>query len=420
MWTKVVEREPSKWGEAADSASVFVAAGSLSEPVTPLSEPRGSASLVCDRVGRLLPLEDFEQFAAAQESERSAAAFAAIYTAGYAATRRLTADYEQATDAARADSIAAACYELMRLDRRVADTLATVWGRVFDTKTFCYNYIFDRLNRFDLIEKFQTALQETMRMNMEDTGRYASDALARYRNEKALLLGYELVVARLLRLQTAEDSLAAVAREFSGRELKFAKVELRERSFIEYADVKIEARQRYGQRNPIPSVKIYRRGTVYRILLGAFAKPPSPATFKGAYPLALVRGAATEYYVGGLATLQQAEEAVATLRKAGFIDPQIVVWTDGAKMNLTKENAAGIAAHRRYRVEIAGADSLGEEVRAVIGRLAGDRDVVRTAAPGGGAMFIVGSLDSLLQAARLAEAVRLKQGDLRATVIEAK
>ncbi|MDR0510401.1 MAG: hypothetical protein LBH06_04845 [Rikenellaceae bacterium] len=393
-----------------------VAADTVVPAAVAVERPTGPGSLICREVARLLAPADFLLLTSAEESERSAATFAAIYASNNATEQRLAAEYDTAVGMARADSIAVAYGSLMRLNGRVADTLAVVWGHIFDNKTFCYNYIFDRLNRSDLIGEFQNKGQETMRRNLDEAGQYASDALARYRNEKALLLDYEINIARLLKLPAAEDSLGRAAMKLDSIELKLPKAGLRERNFIEYAPVGIEARSRYDQKKPIPPVTVYRKGLIYRILLGAFARPQAPVTFKGVYPLATAKGAngVTEYYAGGYATLQQAEAAVATLRKAGFKDPQIAVWENGTYHNLSKENAEeGV----RYRVEIYGAEALSEPVRETVGQLAGGKDVTRTVSSDGKTLFVVSSFDTLMQAARLADAIQTRHPDLKARAV---
>lgn len=65
----------------------------------------------------------------------------------------------------------------------------------------------------------------------------------------------------------------------------------------------------------------------------------------------------------GFAIREEAEAAQKLLKSKGFVRPEIVVWTDGAYRNLSRDPEAQQIA---YRVEITGTEALPDVVKTVI------------------------------------------------------
>lgn len=335
---------------------------------------------------------DYRALVAAGEAERTAAALLARYYENYDTAAALAAEYEKATDAATADSIWVRHDALTAVGEDIADSLGATWERIFDNKTFAYNYLLDVGNHRDVL------------LRMEQAGREAHDEFARrsedvqqegvlkYLTFKSLVFRYEKTLAELFGMTGAADSLRAAEETFvvlKGRALP--SVELRERIFIIYEPIAVHSPARYNAANPIPEVEVHRRGTIFRVRLNTYTARQAVAVFKGLYPLGYVReGDRWTYYAGGYAEPEEAEKALADVKKRGFAKAVLVVWDDGEAVALTDG---------AFMVEIAAAGALSEAVRGVI--TATGMDLVRSAAG-----FSVGTFDSGLGAARVAAAIR--------------
>ena len=116
------------------------------------------------------------------------------------------------------------------------------------------------------------------------------------------------------------------------------------------------------------------------------------------------------YYVGGLRTRDEAEAAVAVLKKKGFRDPQIVEWCDGRKTNLSVQNES---AQVVFRVVIKGG-TLDDTVRDVITTLASGCQISKVSED----TFIVGTFDSRAMAERVAQAVTKCDANLSTEITE--
>lgn len=85
----------------------------------------------------------------------------------------------------------------------------------------------------------------------------------------------------------------------------------------------------------------------------------------------------------GFATREEAEAAQKLLKSKGFVRPEIVVWTDGAYRNLSRDPEAQQIA---YRVEITGTEALPDVVKTVITEAAEGCELSRV----GQQLFVVG------------------------------
>jgi hypothetical protein len=150
-------------------------------------------------------------------------------------------------------------------------------------------------------------------------------------------------------------------------------IDLERRLFIDYEPIIIGRTNYYTNSNPMPELKVYERGTIYRILLGKFRTKQPMTLFKGVQPLyiSLDEEDLYCYYAGGYATLKEAEEAQLFLKEKGFKAPEICRWQDGKMVNITamENEDSGVVdipiSGHRYMIHVA-ADTLSDELSAII------------------------------------------------------
>ena len=171
---------------------------------------------------------------------------------------------------------------------------------------------------------------------------------------------------------------------------------LERRLFIDFQPIAIGRTNFYKDTNPIPDLKVYERGTIYRILLGEFRNKQPMTLFKGVQPLYITRNEEGNYlyYAGGFSSRREADDAQLFLKEKGFKSPEICRWQNGAVMNITvveSENDGSVdipVSGTRYMIKIA-TESLSEELRAIIAAEAPRQSISKEA---GG--FTLGTFDS--------------------------
>lgn len=99
------------------------------------------------------------------------------------------------------------------------------------------------------------------------------------------------------------------------------------------------------------------------------------------------------------------------LKSKGFVRPEIVVWTDGAYRNLSRDPEAQQIA---YRVEITGTEALPDVVKTVITEAAEGCELSRV----GQQLFVVGMFDDKAVADRVAAAIIQADPSLEIKVAE--
>jgi len=223
----------------------------------------------------------------------------------------------------------------------------------------------------------------------------------------------ETELAGALGLTAARDSLARAAAGLRIVDYRLPKLFIEERMFLEYEPIGFVTPAKYNASHHIPEVKVYERGTIYRILLGTYTNRTNGGyLFKGAYPLGYekVEGKYA-YYAGGYRTLDEARAAQEQMKKKGFRRPEIVVWNDGERTNLADAAEQGNAP--MFRVEIGGLDGFPEELRAAVQAVAGESEISRA-----GRHFIVGPLADKAVADKVAEAVMQQNASLEVKIAE--
>lgn len=249
---------------------------------------------------------------------------------------------------------------------------AAVWASVFDSKSYLYNLAADKTNSSGLLNLFAASMSH-LRERRAALG--DANLLIDYALQKRMMTSFEAALATQTGNLMAADSLRKLVLPSADSMAKLGPVELRERLFLDYGDVAI-GRSPYSSSKPIPELKVWPRGIIYRVMLGVFSARQPVGIFRGAWPLAVERGEDNKYryYAGGFATAAQARQAVARLQKAGFRAPAVAVWMDGVLVE-------GAPGEKIYRVELAG--ELPGEIRA----MAPQAEIVRAE---GGDLIVTG------------------------------
>jgi hypothetical protein len=347
-----------------------------------------------------LPPDELSELRQAQNSENEITTLTADYSRKIKALQELAEKYHSSATQARADSLKADFEALASGINALDARIAGQWSAIFDSKSYIYNYLMDKGNLVGLLEKYENEMEKLRQSQAHWQGVYASDAIVNYTLQKRLITDCEMWLAVETRNMMALDSLKKVWAALPNVEgLELPVVALRERLFLDYADIKAGAASPYNSRNPIPEVKIYPKGIIYRVRLGAFSTPQQPSLFRNVSPLAVQKGpdGKFRYFAGGFTTEQGVNDAVEHMRRHGFKAPQAVAWMDGVYINLTDGKGLGDGF---YRVEISGVHELSPEIREIIRTVTEGKPIVR-----GADMFIVGPLDNALVAARLRAAL---------------
>ncbi len=308
--------------------------------------------------------------------------------------------YDLSIMAGTADSIRVRFDSLANVNAGVARLIGHTWGTVFDNKSYCYNLLMDKNHRSDLLEQFENDMETLRQAQAEWQGVYASDEIVNYVLQKKLITDYEIKLAEDMKNRSALDSLKLVQAALPHVDaLDLELATLKERLFLDYEDIKVNPASPYNSRNPVPEVKVFPKGIIYRVLLGTFSTVQQPSAFRNVSPLAVEKGpdGKYRYFAGGFPSDTTANAALEQMKQRGFKAPQAVAWMDGVYINL--ETGKGLETGF-YRVELSGIQELTPEVAEVIRTVAGETSIVR-----GDGMFIIGPFDDGAKAARLRAAL---------------
>ena len=356
---------------------------------------------------------DYTALRRSQQLEPRAREYVDRFMANYATLRDLAETYATVQTEQEAMEIYGRLKTLQGVNRVLSDSLSEVWNYIFDNKNYAYGYLRDELGEEEILSREEEALSRAARRLSELSDSTESTAVTDYLLRKRVLTDYETAVAGVLSLDAARDSLRGVASVLAQADERLPRIAVAERYFLDYDSVAFSSTPKYTYKNPIPECKVYANGTIYRILLGTFNTKRAAATFRGAYPLFYLINDDGKwcYYTGGFATLEEAQEAQKVLKEHGFVRPEIVVWTDGAERNLSRDPEAQNIA---YRVEITGTEALSEAVKQAIAETAAGHELSRV----GQQLFVVGGFNDRAVADRLADAVRQLDPALEIKVVE--
>lgn len=376
-------------------------------PETPATAEQGHALLTDNGYFRNnLPAEEYGLLEQAQSREAEAARMARTISENYRQLDALLQAYNAlSTRTPQADSLYAEALTLADRNDRLAADLAAVWSEIFDAKTYAYNYVLDKCGAYDALAVQEQQMNDLRLLDAETRDDYMYADLVRYALQKQLLLGYERRLADLAALGEAADSLAGVPLPTEHiADFFLPPLDTREKMFYDLADATPVRPARYANVRQIPQVQIFPRGTIYRILLGAYSQPPAVSVFRSVAPLSQETKAdrRTYYYAGGYASYEEAQAAAARLKKLGFRNPRIVAWQDGtydAEPGATTTPKPGTPGKNQpeYRVEIrnASAEGLSRMVRDVIATRATGKEISRISdSATGEPVFVVGTFSN--------------------------
>ncbi len=348
-----------------------------------------------------LTSEDYRHLQQVQENERSVFEMARSCMDNYQSIEEIKIAYDTISVEQNATTLYERYRALQSLNRTLCDSLQRVWSDIYDHKNYAYAYVLDRLGREDLLAQAEEQTTATRQQMADNRGNYYADELSDYVVAKQSLLAYETQLAEALRLPLAQDSLTQAKATLNKIDYRLPKLYIEQRTFIDYEEIGFGSSARYNSSNPIPEAKVYERGTIYRIELGAYANRTNGGSlFKGAYPLCYekVNGKYT-YYAGAFRTLDEAQAAQAMLSRKGFRRPEIVVWNDGVRSNFDADESEESPV--RFRVEIAGDDVVwSAALREAVQEIAGECEISLA-----GKTYLVGPLSDKAVAERIKERV---------------
>ncbi|MFI3305274.1 MAG: hypothetical protein R3Y68_02025 [Rikenellaceae bacterium] len=257
----------------------------------------------------------------------------------------------------------------------VVDSLFTLlgeeWARLYDHKVYCYAVALESLGREEVLAEGEQILRDGVAGVESDLDNPYGVAQL-YDMQKRAMLRYESCVAQDLGLVGALDSLRGALKSVTARGdvEPFEMVRIVERNFIDYEDVKFSTAPVYKKSSNIPEAKLYPRGRIYRLQLGAYKTPQVPSIFRGAHPLSCDKALGFwTYYTGAFATYAEAEQAQKLCKSKGFNRPEIVVWNDGKRRNYGRQP---LPATNGFRVIVEGVEAISPELEAQIKSMCGD------------------------------------------------
>lgn len=370
-------------------------------------------------IARSLSSGSYADLKTAQREEEAMPRLIDEYIALYKRLDRCARAYRIATEEREGDEV----YGNYLTLRDKADSLGLVidkyWNNILNTKYYAYGYILERYGLYDLLDNSSADFSAMQQRCANEDGRYALDALAHYAIGRATLVAFERDFAREMGLNKAADSLQGVYNDFVMPEYRIAPVSLERRSFVEYEPLVFGKTDYYNDSNPIPQVKVFTRGTIYRVLLGVFRNKQAMSVMKGARPLYITKDeAGYSYYVGGFETEEEAGKAVELLIERGFKEPQVCCWRDGKMENLSEpeeeggeESVAQPSGHRYIVLLECG--EISESMRNTIAQAAPEKRISRR-----GAGFAIGTFTARSDAESLKNAISENHPKIKVSIVE--
>ncbi|MDD3108415.1 MAG: hypothetical protein PHV49_04300, partial [Alistipes sp.] len=352
--------------------------------------------------------EDYKALRQAQEWERIVPSLLQLYSANYQRLDSLSRIYD--TTAQR--SLAEECYEklgtLQRLNGALDDSIGHVWSAIFDSKSFAYNYLLDKMGKSDRLKQFEEQFRTTRQHIAEKSDSVVSLNVYGYPANKALVLGYEQTLATELGYAAAQDSLKKQIAAVRQLHYDLPALNIEERNFIVYGDIVRNTGVKYGASNPIPELEVCRQGTVYRVMVGSFTQKQAVSIFRGVSPLCYEKGedGRYRYYAGAYHEESQVQDAVEQMRGYGFRKPEAVVWRNGIFEKLGDGDAESSESGPLYRVEISGqGENINPDLKALTAQQAAEKELTRVADAEGNYLYSIGNFSSRQSAEELATAL---------------
>lgn len=336
-----------------------------SEHVAEKPSTRSSKLIDNEPFVEALSADDLRELHSAHESISQIDGLVQEYLKQYNALKGLIAAYEDATEQQSADPI----YEQIATQIGYLDTLNTEisdkWNYLLDTKYYAYGLVIETSRNKELLERLDSDINAMLQHCAENDNLYASNGVMRYALGHTAIIDFEIIMASEFGLTEAGDVLRALREAMVTPTYQLSPIDMPERRlFIDYQSITFGRTNYYNDANPLPQLKVYEQGTIYRILLGVFKSRQPMTLFKGVQPLYIDKDSEgmNHYYAGGFATLEEAEAAQRLLFDKGFKGPEICVWRDGKMVNLTADDDTPSdkrtieAGATRYMLRVADAD----------------------------------------------------------------
>lgn len=346
--------------------------------------------------------------------------------------------YEAAADQELIDSLSARAGELKEQIEQVDALMERLWLVVYNRKLDNYLILMDRIGTIDRLELEQLD-QESRQVRRAEglAGEQLAPLVATYPLQKKLALDYEIVMARGLKLKTAEDSLTAELGKSSATQtakgMTYPDIQFVPRSLVVYEPiVKTEdaGERNYTTVEDIPVLHVPKKGVYYTVQIATYTTvPKSIEVFKGMTPMMRQKlsNGQTRYLAGGFAAYSEAQAAVSQMIRAGF-RASTVAYADGKATTAVKAKALEAAATKPavqgsdnsgtgFNVEIVPAElRLPTAMRETIAERAPGKTIVRNAS-GSEVIYSVGSFTTKTDAEALANALR-SQPNVKIKVVE--
>ncbi len=351
----------------------------------------------------------------AQQEGRRIELKARGYVSNYNTLASLSEEYMQSQSQRSADSIAKIFTRIDSLNYNIAEQIVNDWQGVADNKNFAYTLLIEQQGATALFEDEQRLQIEEVRIVDSLSSKSHDEPFLNYYASLRCMSEFEALASKELGLMQSVDSLRYIRDSLRMVNFNYAPLRIEERTFIDYEAVKFSTTSIYNGSNPIPALKMYERGVIYRLLVGSFKTRQAATLFRGASPIGILRNkeGLLGYYIGGYATLKEAEAARELLLKRGFRRPEIVEFLDGVPHNITLSPRPVVA---KYRVEIDGISEISSEIRSVIETQGEGRELVKT----GASSFVVGVFDNLQSATRLSESLKIIDDSIKVSLVEVK
>ncbi len=335
------------------------------------------------------------------------------YVSNYRELARLSQEHAQTSSKQVADSIALRYATLDSLNRTIAKAGMMQWGSIADNKSFAYALLVEGMEAMDIFDSEQSIKVRAAEMVDRLSAQTQATELLNYYAGRLSMAEYEVVIAERMGLKRAVDSLKYIRDSLTMAGFSYEPTQIEERLFIDYEPIKFSSRAKYTAANPIPAGKVYDKGTIYRLLVGAFKSRQAASLFRGAYPVCIIKDERgyLAYYLGGYKTLAEAQEARAVLKKRGFRRPEVVEWRDGEPWNLTRSPRV---EKSKYRVEIEGVEELSDELKSVIETQGAGRELSKIDAQ----VFVVGLFDDISTAENLLQSIKIMDDSVKVSVVK--
>ncbi len=336
---------------------------------------------------------DFKNLVRAEELELDAQKLSDSYAVNQNSLLSLTRSYEMATRQSDADEIKEVFDSLSTVGVRISRELRDSWGYIYDNKSFAYGVLMELLGFSDVLQKEAELMREAQAEFSARQKLGSSDELLRYLVQKESMVEYEVLVAQKMGLTSAVDSLHVVGERIASIDKNLPSPQIQERLFINYEPIEFVEKMPYTTSNPIPQTEIYEKGMIFRIYVGSFQAKQAASIFRNTTPVSYMKNDKNRYcyYIGGFATLDEAEEAFTQLKDRGFRVPQIVVWSDGRERNLTTDP---LPMDSTYRLEILDVATLSDQIQEAVSQIAPNNPISKV----GTDKFVIMSLESKEQA----------------------